>query len=224
MRSLITILVGIGLSCVLAAAAGTAGRRHVFRVTLDATVTKQWNAVTRATRGGCPTSTRFQGRDSITLHSSRPTTVVVTFVGGRATYTPRVVRRLVLAVDHRGARTVTTEAPCPQRTVHTRCAHKQRTIRGGIARFMRSRRNELTFSAAALPFAMSSCPGETPQVRAMRPDLHVTQGQISEAALANRRSSQTALGSFEQTTILEGDEKGSVVERVHWALTFTPAA
>src|SRR5207245_3368067 len=141
--------------------------------------------------------TRSQGRDSVTLRSSRPTTVVVTFRGGRAIYSPRAVRRLELAIDHRGTRTVTTEAPCRQRSVHTRCARKQHTIRGGTAKFVRSGKNELTFSPAALPFAASSCPGETPQVRAIRPDLHAAQGEISASALVRPRATQTALGSFE---------------------------
>ena len=224
MRGLFTILAGMGLACVLAAAASTAEQRHVFHVTLNATVTKLWSATTRATRDGCPTSTRFQGRDSVMFRSSRPTTIVVTFGGGRVTYTPRAVRSLDLVVDHRGTRTVTTAAPCQPRTVNTRCGRGQRTIRGRTATFTRSGKNEITFSHAALPFASSSCPGETAQVRAIRPDLHVAQGEVSEAALARPRSAQTALGSFEQTTILEGNETGSVVERVHWALTFTPAA
>ena len=129
MRGLFTILAGMGLACVLAAAASTAEPRHVFHVTLNATVTKLWSATTRATRDGCPTSTRFQGRDSVMFRSSRPTTIVVTFGGGRVTYTPRAVRSLDLVVDHRGTRTVTTagNARSAAGPPHSRAAARTRS-------------------------------------------------------------------------------------------------
>jgi hypothetical protein len=59
-------------------------------------------------------------------------------------------------------------------------------------------------------------------VRALRPGLQAAQGELSEAALANPRiPNQTAFGSVEVTTDLDGEETGTVVERVRWELTFT---
>src|SRR5205807_3414749 len=144
---------------------------------------------------------------------------VVTAASGRVSYSPPAVRALTLRVDHSGLRTVTTQTPCPERVVRTRCTRRQQTLRGGTARFFRSARNELSFAPAALPFPASACPGESADVRAIRPGLHDAQGAVSETALANPRfGSQTALGSSVQTTDLEGDETGRVTERVHWGL------
>jgi hypothetical protein len=59
-------------------------------------------------------------------------------------------------------------------------------------------------------------------VRAIRPSLQDAQGEISEATFADARfPAQTATGTAEITTDLEGTETGRVVERVSWSLTFT---
>jgi hypothetical protein len=95
-------------------------------------------------------------------------------------------------------------------------------VRGAGYRFFRSARDELSFRAARLPELSATCPRESATVRAIRPSLQEAEGELSEAALANPRiSSQTASGSAELETDLEGAETGSVVERVHWELTFT---
>jgi hypothetical protein len=222
MRALFTILAGIGLACALAVTAtATSPRRAVFQVTLNATVTKEWNTVTRRTQNGCTTATRSRGVDTVKLRSSRPSRVIVTFRPGRVEYTSGAVRPLTLTVDQQGVKTVTIEAPCRQQTVYTRCLRKQQTLDGGTARFFRSGKNELSFGRSSLPVSASSCPGQSADVQAIRPGLHEAQGEISEARLANPRITQTALGSSVQTTDLEGDETGRVIERVRWALTFT---
>jgi hypothetical protein len=98
----------------------------------------------------------------------------------------------------------------------------RRAVSGGQVRFFRKSHDELAFYPTRLPKIAASCPGEAATVRAIRPGLQQASGGISEAALANPRApSQTGLGSSEITTDLDGTEKGQIVERVHWALTFT---
>lgn len=224
MKVLCTVLAGIGLASLSAVGAtATGSQRAVFEVTLNATVTKEWNTVARRTENGCPTATRTHGLATVRLRSSRPSRVVVTFRPGRVEYAPTAVRPILLAVEEGGAKTVKVEAPCPESTVRTLCPKRQRTLRGGTARFFRSGKNELSFARASLPFSASSCPSQSADVRAIRPGLSDAQGEISEATLANPRIAQTALGSSTQTTDLEGAETGRVIERVKWALTFTRA-
>jgi hypothetical protein len=92
-------------------------------------------------------------------------------------------------------------------------------VSGGTFRFYRSARNEISFHAAKLPAAGSSCPREPAAVRAIRPGLQDAEGEIAEGDLA-RAVSQTALASAELTTDLDGAATGRVVERVSWSLTF----
>jgi hypothetical protein len=229
MRGYFCLTCGLGLACALAVLAGTAGaaspsKRATFRVTLEATVTKSWNTVVETTENGCPTSRRSVGVRTTVLRSSKPSIVVVTFRGANVVaYSPAVVRFVRTQVRVAGSRTTRVAAPCEVRTVHSACSPVRRTVSGGSARFFRSRRNEISFSPMRLPEVAAGCPGESARVRAIRPRLSAAQGEIAEASLANPRSrGQTGLASTEVETDLEGDETGTVVERVRWALTFTP--
>jgi hypothetical protein len=104
----------------------------------------------------------------------------------------------------------------------TRCGRAHRGVGGGTFGFFRSAKDEISFHNARLPEAKSSCPRETTAVRAIRPGLHEAQGELSEATLMNGRyPSQTAVGSAQTETDLEGAENGRVIERVSWELTFT---
>ena len=98
----------------------------------------------------------------------------------------------------------------------------RRAVTGGRVRFFRSARDELAFHPTRLPEIATTCLSESAAVRAIRPGLQQAQGGISEATLADPRApAQTGLGSSEVTTDLDGTEKGQIVERVHWGLTFT---
>jgi hypothetical protein len=92
-------------------------------------------------------------------------------------------------------------------------------LRGGSFRFYRSARNEISWRAARLPAAGTSCPRESADVRALRAGLRAAEGGISEVELAGSRP-QTAFASAEVTTDLEAEETGRVVEHVRWSLTF----
>jgi hypothetical protein len=59
-------------------------------------------------------------------------------------------------------------------------------------------------------------------VRSIKPGLHEAQGELSEPTLMDARyPSQTALGTAETETTLDGAEEGRVIERVSWSLKFT---
>ena len=215
------------MACLLGIAAGIAQgasepKRASFNVTLKATVTKDWNTVGQTTEEGCPVTKHWVGRRTVKLRSTRPTTAVVTFAGGRASYSPSAVRFVAVEVGQTGSQSTSFQAPCPVRTTKVRCRRAHRTVGGGTFRFFRSARNEVSFRNAPLPAAQSSCPRESSKVRSIRPGLHEAQGELSEATLMDGRyPSQTALGSAESETTLEGAESGRVIERVNWELTFT---
>jgi hypothetical protein len=227
LRGYLSLIGGTALAGLLAFVAGTADgasqpKRVAFRVTLEAKVTKDWNALTETTENGCPTSRRSVGRRALTLRSRRPTTVLVTFRNGRASYAPMAVRFVAGELVQTGSRTTTIKAPCTPSTKTSRCARRRRAVSGARFGFFRSARNEISFRAARLPEFSIGCPPESSEVREIKPGLEEAQGELSEADLANPRlPSQTAFGSAEVTTDLEDQETGSVVERVSWELTFT---
>jgi len=226
MRGYFGVSGGTVLICLLAVLAGAADGASQpvgtsFSVTLQGTVTKQWNTVSEGTERGCQVTRRSVGRRTVTLRSARPTTVVVTLGTERVSFSPPAVRFVALAVTQSSEQTTRRAAPCAAETQRVRCPRSRRSVTGGSFRFFRSRRDEISFHRARLPEKKSSCLREPAVVRAIRPSLKEAQGEFSEAALANARiPSQTAIAWAELTTDLEGSETGSVVERVRWALTF----
>jgi len=226
MRAALLVASSTVLACVALAALGgradaaSGPKPGAFRVTLKATVTKDWDTVTEGTDGGCATSVRSQGRWTATLRSSKPTPVVVVFRSGRPVYLPPTVRHVRIRVSQSTRTTTRLLNPCKGRPVHETCAKARAAVTGRFM-FFRSGRNELSFRPTRLPQLDGACPSSE-QVRAIQPGLEDAQGRISEAALKNRRvSAQTATGSSRVTTELEGDEAGRVVERVHWDLKFS---
>jgi hypothetical protein len=178
--------------------------------------------VTESTENGCPTSQRSVGRRKVTLRSARPTTVVVTLGNGRVSYSPAVVRYVRAELSQSGNRTTSVQAPCTARVTHSRCTHARRALSGARFGFFRSARDELSFHSARLPEFSMACPPESSGVRGIRPGLQEAQGELLEAVLRDPRiPTQTAIGTAEVTTDLEGQETGRVVERVRWELTFT---
>ena len=212
-----------GLFAFLAGAAHGASqpKRVAFRVTLSATVTKDWNTVTESTENGCPTSLRSVGKRTITLRSARPTTVLVTLGSGRVSYSPAVVRYVNTGLSQSGSTTKSVGAPCRAQMTHSRCTHQRRALSGARFGFFRSARNELSFHSARLPELSMPCPRESSGVRAIRAGLQQAQGELSESALMDPRTPiQTAFATAEIETDLDGQERGRVVEHVRWALTF----
>jgi hypothetical protein len=229
MKEHLCVFCGFGLFVLLATLAGTADgaaglKKVALSVSLQATVTKEWNTVVEDMEDGCPTAKRSIGRRTITLRSVRPSRVVVTYRGSSVSYSPATIRYIAVGITQTGSRSIHIKAPCRERTVRTGCARVTRSVGGARLGFYRSRRNEISFHPARLPGLESSCPGESADVRALRPSLHDAQGEISESTFSDSRiGAQTSLASSEATTDLEGDESGQVVERVQWALTFARA-
>ena len=212
-----------GLLVFLAGAAHGASqpKRVAFSVTLSATVTKDWNTVTESTENGCPTSVRSVGKRTVTLRSARPTTVLVTIGGGRVSYSPAVVRNVNAGLTQSGSTTKTVGAPCRAQMSHSRCGHQRRALSGARFGFFRSARNEISFHSARLPELSMPCPRESSAVHAIRASLQQAQGELSESVLMDPRTpNQTAVASADIETDLDAQEKGRVVEHVHWALTF----
>jgi len=113
-------------------------------------------------------------------------------------------------------------APCDPSTKRSTCARRHRAVKGVRFAFFRSARNEISFRRSRLPGLAAGCPPESAQVRAIQSGLEEAEGEISEEALADSRvRTQTATGSAEAETDLEGADTGRVVERVSWKLTFT---
>lgn len=208
-----------------AASTRTVATGAVFQVTLKATMTKDWSYVDEGELDGCPVTTRVQGRRVVTLRSSRPTPVRVTFVGRRAVYSPAYVRFLLVQASQSGV--VTTDRALPptcavREARRADCSRLRLSSRNAAVRFFRSRRNEISF-ARTREFATfpTTCPLQTESVRAERPSLDMAEGDISEAEFRDPRSRfQTATGSAVETTDFEGDGDGRVIVRVSWQLTF----
>lgn len=218
---------GTILACALALAAGNADgavAAKKFRVTLKATVTKTWNTATTSTDAqGCSVTVRSVGKRVVTLRSSKPTIVTVGFRSGRAAYAPAFVRLVRVALAQTGSTTTTVGSPCAEKTTKSRCSRATRSIRATKFKFFRSRKDEISFRPSRLPGG-TGCPRETRDVRALAPGLEDAQGKLSEAALeSGKYPAQTAVGSAQTTSELDGAETGTVVERVNWALTFERA-
>jgi hypothetical protein len=182
MRGYVRVTCGFGLACLLAFLAGTAAgasapKRASFRVTLDATVTKDWNTLTESSENGCPTSRRSIGHRTVRLRSAKPSTVVVTFGAGRVSYSPAVVGFLSTEVKQSGSKTTRVQVPCRSSTVHATCRGTRRAVAGGRVRFFRSAHDELSFHPTRLPEIATTCLSESAAVRAIRPGLQGAPGR-----------------------------------------------
>jgi hypothetical protein len=214
---------GVGLVCVLAILAGSADAARpqsaTFAVSLKATVTKDWNTEVESTEDGCTAVRRSIGHQTVTLRSSRPTTVIVTRRAGKVSFSPSAVQFVTARVTQSGEERIRKEKPCRPDVEHQRCPPVTRRVLRAPFRFFRSARNEISFRPAALPRPVSTCPSESAAVQSFRPGLRDADGKIAEVALA-RGVPQMATASSVTTTELEGPETGRVVERVRWTLTF----
>lgn len=225
-RGYFGVIGGTALACLLAVLASTADgasqpKRVVFRVTLDATVTKDWNTTVESTENGCPTSRRSVGRRMVTLRSVRPTIVIVTLGSGRVSYSPALVRYVQAELSQTGTRITRVQAPCQSRVTRSRCAHARRAKSGVRLGFVRSARDEISFHPARLPELAMACPPESSAVQKIHSGPEEAQGELSEKALMDPRiPGQTAIGTAEVETDVEGREAGRVVEHVRWELTF----
>ena len=192
-------------------------------MTLTAQVTKSWDYVTTRVDGQCTITTHVVGNRVVTLRSSRPTSVSATSTAGRVHFSPAVVRSVAARATQGGTVTTTGRGVgCGKRTRST-CAKPRRTLANQTLAFYRSRLNEISFRRTR-DFASGlsrKCPPEAAEVRVERPGIHQAQGELSERDLFNEGIRfQTATGSSEETSQLEGNPDGKVIARASWSLTF----
>jgi hypothetical protein len=213
----------VALLCVLAILAESAGAARppsaTFSVSLQATVTKDWNTAVESIEDGCTVVRSSIGHQTVTLRSSRPTTVIVTRRSGKVSFSPSAVGFMTAKVTRSGEERTRKERPCRPDVEHQRCRPVTRRVLRAPLRFFRSARNEISFRPATLPQSASSCPTESAAVQGFNPALRDAQGKMAEVALA-RGVPQTAIARSDTTTELEGPETGRVVERVRWTLKF----
>ena len=229
MRGLLKLSAGIALVGLLAFVAGTAhgaaqAKRVAFRVTLKATVVKNWNAVARDDRE------RVSDLASISWATRRHASKQAS--DDRARHLPQqpdgLVRAGGRAVPRGGGRSDGEQDDDRRGSLHSE--HEAHDLRSQAPRRQgreirassAAQRNEISFRRTRLPGLPAGCPPESAQVRAIQSGLEEAEGEISEEALADSRvRTQTATGSAEVETDLEDEDTGRVVERVSWKLTFT---
>jgi hypothetical protein len=229
-RRLGVLLVG---ACVLLSAWGAAGaatpQRAEFRVTLTATLTKDWNHV-RLVQTDCIRATTHIGRWKLSLATRRPSRMVisrpvsatsglrlgpavVSSIGGQATQTGS--RRVEVSGDR-----------CDRDVRRTVCASQRRSFRGASARLTNPSRGKARFAplrgAAAARSFRPTCPEEPTEIRSIRTDLALADAPLSAADVFDRDVPRFFIsGNTRQVTTLEGPYDGRVTERVRWTLTFT---
>ena len=219
------------LAGVLALGWGAAGaatsQRAVFKVTLTATLTKDWT-ISRVVAGECTETTRTKGNWRLTLRTTRPSTIAFRPSGrGRPPRIgPALVRSLAGRATQDGSvRVLVTGPACPGPTFRD-CAQRRATFRGGSARLTSPTRGVARFARTTgirpARSLSSSCPEEPADVRALRTDLSLATAPLGAGDVFDRRVTRffISANSTQQTTI-SGQYDGTVTERVRWTLTFT---
>lgn len=222
------------LACLLVAASGAAfaatPKQAVFKVTLTATLTKDWtstqvddeNDCTRTTRGVGHWVAKFSTRSAVKIRAASAGPGRIRFSG--------IVRGLAGSASTSGS--VTTLAggppPCERLTKSVRCGSERRAFRGGSTLLRNPRRGILQLAgvrgADAIRFR-SGCLDEPADIRAIRTDLPIATGPLDAADVFARNVPRFFItGDTEQVTTLEGDVQGRVTERVRWKLVFTRLA
>lgn len=214
---------------VLAAGTANAARRAdaAFKVTLTATLTKQWTFTRLEEDGDCTQTTRGSGRWQARLASRRAATVrAAAAAGGKVRFSGAVVRALAGTASQTGSftRTSTGAPPCERNARSVRCARERRSFRGAAASFQSPRRGVLRLGplrrAAAIRF-QSRCLDVPLDIREVRTDLPLAPGPLARADVFARNVPRWFVtGDSEQVTSIEGDVTGRVTERVRWTLNF----
>jgi hypothetical protein len=221
------------IACLALAAGGAAyaarPQQAVFRVSLSATLTKDWTFTRAEDEGACTRTIRGVGRWQASVSTLRLSRVrAVAAAGGRVRFLGANLRMIAGLATQMGRMTVVSRgAPAcehPART--TRCNEQRRSFRSGFASFASPRRGVLRLGAlrGAAPIRTFSarCPEEPAEIRAVRTDLPQAAGPLDRSDVFARDVRRWFItGDSEQVTTIEGDVDGRVTERVRWTLTFT---
>jgi hypothetical protein len=218
-------------ACLLVAAGGSAyaaePRAAAFKVTLTATLTKDWTSTRIDDETQCRRTTRWVGHWQAKFSTRSAGRVRAVDAGRGKIRFLGTVKALAGFATQSGSITTLAEGPPPchrlSRTV--RCGNERRNFRGGWTLVRSPRRGILQLAGVrrADPIRFrSSCLDEPADIRAIRTDLPLATGPLDAADIFARNIPRFFVtGDTEQVTTLEGDLEGRVTERVRWKLVFT---
>jgi hypothetical protein len=219
------------LGCLLVAAGGVAHaakpKQAAFKVTLTATLTKDWTSTevddtsdcTRTTRGVGHWAAKFSSRSAVKIRA-------VDAGRGRVRFSGNVTALAGLATQ---SGSVTTLAggppPCDHQSRTVRCDSERRSFRGGWTAVRSPRRGILQLAGVrgAEPIRFNSvCLDAPADISAIRTDLPLATGPLdAKDVFAGNVPRFFITGDTEQVTTIEGEVDGRVTERVRWKLVFT---
>jgi hypothetical protein len=218
---------------VLLLAWGVAGaatpQRAEFRVTLTATLTKDWTH-TRIVEAECNEVTTHGGHWKLTLSTRRPSRMVLARPASRRgalRLSPSTVSAIAGRAMQSGTRRVELRGPrCNREVRRTACAEQRRSFRGASARLTSPARGKARFAplrgASAARSFRGNCPEQPPEIRSIRTELALADAPLSATDVFDPDVPRFFIsGNSQQVTTLEGPYDGRVTERVRWTLTFT---
>jgi hypothetical protein len=219
----------------LLALAGTSAyaaeqQRAVFKVTLSATLTKEWKFTqVEESETDCVRRTRGSGRWQTKLSSKTPARMRAIAAGnGRVRFSGAVVAALAGAATRSGLMTTTAGggAPCDRFSRSVRCSKERRSFRRASTSVASPRRGILQLGrlrgADSIRSFHSTCLGEPSDIRAIRTDLPLAPGPLDSRDVFQPDVPRWFVtGDAERVTTLEGEIDGRVKDRVRWRLKFT---
>jgi hypothetical protein len=219
------------LACLLVAAGGVAyaakPKQAVFKVTLTATLTKDWTSTEVDDTSDCTRTTRGVGHWVAKFSTRRAVKIRALDAGrGKVRFSGNVS---ALAGSATQSGSVTTLAggppPCERLSRSLRCGGERRSFRGGWTVVRSPRRGILQLAGVrgAEPIRFNSaCLNAPTEIRAIRTDLPIATGPLdARDVFAGNVPRFFITGDTEQVTTLEGEVDGRVTERVRWKLVFT---
>ncbi|MGH3081598.1 MAG: hypothetical protein ACRDNH_10765 [Gaiellaceae bacterium] len=222
------------LACLLAVAGSSAyaaeQKQSVFKVTLTATLTKEWTFTqVEESETDCVRTTRGVGRWQAKLSARTPARMrAIAAANGRVRFSGAVVAALAGAATRSGSMTTTAggPAPCERLSRSVRCGQERRTFRRVSTSVANPRRGILQLGrlrgADSIQSFRSTCLEEPSDIRAIRTDLPLATGPLDSRDVFDPNVPRWFVtGDTEQVTTLEGGVDGRVTERVRWTLNFS---
>ena len=214
----------------LAGVADAAGpTQALFRVSLSATLTKEWTFTRVETDADCTQTTRGVGRWQLKLATRRASRVrAVAAAGGRIRFLRGSIGAVAGSATRTGTMMLTTRGgpACERESRSLLCAAQKRSFRRGGTSLLNRRKGVLALAslrgAGSVRSFRSNCPEEPGDIRAIRTDLPLATGPLTTRDVFARNVPRFFVtGDSEQETTIEGDTDGRVTERVRWTVTFT---
>jgi len=225
------------LACLLASAGTSAyaaeQKQALFKVTLSATLTKEWTFTRiEESETDCVRTTRGSGRWQTKLSSKTAARMrAIAVSNGRVRFSGAVVAALAGTAARSGLMTTIAggPAPCERFSRTARCGQERRTFRRASASVASPRRGILRLGrlrgADSIRSFRSTCLEEPSDIRAIRTDLPLATGPLDSRDVFDPNVPRWFVtGDTEQVTTLEGEIDGRVTERVRWTLNFTRLA